>query len=94
MTTEDFDEFAEGFITTFGEEIDMKVQFRIKKVVEKTIKFDLQNQQFVYNATLEARFINPLRPEYDGAKALIDVQGVAKPSLMDDMRFTFKFDFS
>lgn len=29
MTTEDLDEFAEGFTTTFGEEIDMKVQFRV-----------------------------------------------------------------
>jgi len=30
MTTEDLDEFADGFTTTFGEETDIKVQFNIK----------------------------------------------------------------
>lgn len=43
MTTEDLDEFADGWTTTFGEETNIKTLFNVKQMVSSKIEFNEKN---------------------------------------------------
>lgn len=85
LTTDDVDEYIDGFTNTFGEDMPVKISLMLEKFYD--FDFDEQFNNVPFKADVSLIFSNPLSEEYIAATCQLTFKGILDVDLSDDMSF-------
>ena len=83
MTTDEADEYIDGFTNTFGEDKPVKISLMLEKFYD--FDFDEQFNNVPFKADVSLIFSNPLSEEYIAATCQLTFKGILDISLSNDM---------
>ena len=83
MTTDEADEYIDGFTNTFGEDKPVKISLMLEKFYD--FDFDEQFNNVPFKADGSLIFSNPLSEEYIAATCQLTFKGILGISLSNDM---------